>query len=363
MKFGLTLISFGLFNLSFSQSTALVTPLAQDLSEASGLIYLNNNLVTHNDSGAEAALYEIDTLTGEFSRKVIVSNASNNDWEDIANDDTYIYIGDFGNNDGTRTDLKIYRILKSDYINTVNDTVQSEIINFNYSDQTSFISNEFSTNFDAEAMIAFNDTLYIFTKNWGNYKSNVYSVPNQPGTYSISKIDSLNPQGLVTGATYNPMTESLMLCGYQTSFFIFEASGITPPYFSSGNSQKTILPVQNSFQIEGITSIGANYYFSAEQNLFGAASLYRLNHSSTNNLSEKSEWSVKVYPNPCQDYLIIETDYKDFEIMIFDSTGKVVLRSLNAFIDCSRLSNGIYMIKCVDNDNKTVMITEKFIME
>lgn len=260
-------------NLVFSQLTNVVTTLDQELDETSGLTVVGGKFITHNDSDGEAALYEIDTVDGSYSRKVLVENAVNIDWEDIASDENYIYIGDFGNNDGNRTDLKIYRIQISDYINANTDTVQAESIEFSYADQIDFNPGQFSTNFDAEAMVAFNDSLYIFTKNWGDYQSNVYRVSNIPGNYSLPKIDSLNVQGLVTGATYDSANQTLILCGYQTTAFTYRINGFSPPYFSSGTSVKTNLSVQNSFQVEGITAIGNQYYLSSEQNTLGIATL------------------------------------------------------------------------------------------
>ena len=60
------------------------------------------------------ALYELNVTNGNVSRTVTIQNAANVDWEDICTDDDYIYIGDFGNNSGNRTNLRIYKVLKSD---------------------------------------------------------------------------------------------------------------------------------------------------------------------------------------------------------------------------------------------------------
>ncbi|WP_240743145.1 hypothetical protein, partial [Ilyomonas limi] len=90
------------------------TNLNTKLNETSGLLWWNNQVWTHNDSGGEPALYAVDSSTGKIIRKVTVSNATNIDWEDLAQDDNYIYIGDFGNNaQGNRNDLKIYKVKKS----------------------------------------------------------------------------------------------------------------------------------------------------------------------------------------------------------------------------------------------------------
>ena len=121
MKNTLILTLLFISQITFSQQLNLVTGLNDTLNGTSGLILLNGKIITHNDSGILPNLYEIDSLTGLISRTIHVSNAQNVDWEDITADDNYIYIGDFGNNNGTRTDLKIYRISQNDFFNTVSD--------------------------------------------------------------------------------------------------------------------------------------------------------------------------------------------------------------------------------------------------
>lgn len=81
MKFYIVLLSFILFPiLGQSQQLNLVVQLENTLKESSGLIYLNNKIITHNDSGNEAALYELDSLSGNTTRKIVVDNATNTDW-------------------------------------------------------------------------------------------------------------------------------------------------------------------------------------------------------------------------------------------------------------------------------------------
>jgi hypothetical protein len=129
MKNTLTLILlfFGLLTIK-SQTAASVTNLqTPTLDESSGLIFYNNTIITHNDSGNQANLYEIDASTGTITRTVTITNATNVDWEDIAQDASYIYIADIGNNYGNRTDLKIYKISKVDY-DDADDSAAAEII-------------------------------------------------------------------------------------------------------------------------------------------------------------------------------------------------------------------------------------------
>ena len=169
------------------------------LSESSGVIFFNDKLIIHNDSGNENKLYELDTISGLVTRTVTVTNATNVDWEDIAQDDTSIYIGDIGNNSGDRTDLKIYIVNKSDYLSSAN--VTAEIINFSYSDQIDFAPNPNNTEWDAEALISFDaNNLILFTKNWVNGTTKAYSIQKNRGTFTVDSLTTtLTSGGLITG--------------------------------------------------------------------------------------------------------------------------------------------------------------------
>ena len=56
------------------------------LAESSGLLYLNDRILTFNDSGGEPALYCVDGNTGDLISKTVISNATNTDWEESAQD-------------------------------------------------------------------------------------------------------------------------------------------------------------------------------------------------------------------------------------------------------------------------------------
>jgi hypothetical protein len=84
------------------------------LKESSGLCYTNGKLWTFGDSGNPNEIFSIDSSTGAILQTVVVDNFPNTDWEDITADSSYIYMGDFGNNDGDRRHLKIMRISKQD---------------------------------------------------------------------------------------------------------------------------------------------------------------------------------------------------------------------------------------------------------
>ena len=99
---------FSLLSSSAQIALDLTNLQSPTLDESSGLLFYNNKIITHTDSGGKAELYEIDATMGKVTRTVNITNAENVDWEDIGQDGTHIYIGDIGNNSGNRTNLKIY---------------------------------------------------------------------------------------------------------------------------------------------------------------------------------------------------------------------------------------------------------------
>ena len=201
-----------LIKQSHSQENFLVEKftLPEAVQKTSGLIFYNNKVITHNDSGDTTNLYEIDTLSGAIVRTIHINNVSHIDWEDIAQDEDYIYIADIGNNNGNRQDLKIYRILKSDY-NSFN-SVSAETISFSYEDQTDFNERPNNTNFDAEAIGILDSNIVIFTKNWIDLQTNAYVIPKTIGTHIAQKESSYNSQGLITGASFSG--DRIILSGY-----------------------------------------------------------------------------------------------------------------------------------------------------
>ena len=128
-------------SFAMAQTITVVSTLESTVEETSGLIYLDGRMITHNDSGGEAALYEIDPASGNVVRTVEIQGATNRDWEDIASDESYIYIGDFGNNSGTRRDLGVYKVSIADYLGN-DDLAVAERIDFSYEDQSDFTARD-----------------------------------------------------------------------------------------------------------------------------------------------------------------------------------------------------------------------------
>lgn len=337
-----------------AQQFTLETALDATVNETSGLLYINNTLITHNDSANTNQLFDIDLATGNVTRTVTITNATNVDWEDLTQDGTYIYIGDFGNYQGDRTDLKVYRIAISDYLN--NTSVTADVINFSYANQSDFTTSPFATNFDAESLIHYNNNLYVFTRNWIDGNTNIYELPKTPGTHSIAMVDTIIAGGLVSGATYNALSNEIVITGFDGSgAFLIELSGFNSGLFSNGNVTKTSIavPANYSFQIEGIYPINANeYYITAEENGALQSALYSFN-TSTLSLDKTELTPISFYPNPASTEIMLNKD--NLQTKIYAVTGQLIKTSTKKQIDVSDLTSGIYLIKIDDVAGKRIL--------
>lgn len=265
------LIVFALF--SFSQKKEIkvekIANLDKQIFETSGLVYFNGSLWTHNDSGNENAIYKLDTK-GNILKKVLIANAVNADWEDITQDEENIFIGDFGNNGGNRKDLKILIVSKKDLESK--ESVQAQIINFNYTDQKYFSNKYYKHNFDCEAMVCIKDNLYLFTKNHLDKKTKVYSLNKYSKDQTAELIDSFNVKLLVTGASYNKQTGEIALIGYKYKkislrSYLIKINGYSDGKIFNGSVKKRKLHLFDS-QTEAITFVeDENYLYISREGI------------------------------------------------------------------------------------------------
>ncbi|TLP79605.1 T9SS C-terminal target domain-containing protein [Maribacter sp. ACAM166] len=261
-KIGFGILFFLTVNLQAQENLQTIGTLPDGVFETSGLIYFNESLVTHNDSGNEPLLYELDTLSLSIKRIVTITNVANIDWEAITQDEDYIYIGDFGNNVGIRRDLAIHRIAKSDFISS--DTVIATTISYSYEDQQDFANNG-NSDWDAEAFFVLDDQLIILTKQWQSQGSDAYTISKMPGVYVATRIAVIKDVGLITDATYDIASNRLVLIGYSSilSPFIGVVENLDTQSLFEGYTQQTL--GLNFVQSEGLTQVDStNYFFTSE---------------------------------------------------------------------------------------------------
>ena len=240
------------------------------VESSSSLFYWNGGYWTYNDH-KDKCLYRIDSTNAATSETLCLKRIRNRDTEEISQDRHYLYVGDVGNNSGNRQNLQIFRISK---IALQNKNYKVDTIQFSYEDQTDFTAHKQATDFDCEAFIVTNDSIYLFTKQWFSTMTTVYSLPKTPGTHIAHRRDTYNVKGLITGATYIPEYQLIVLCGYDYDKnhllsalhpFIVLLYDYKDDHFFSGNKRRLDFGSGMKAQIEGIaTSNALDYYLTCE---------------------------------------------------------------------------------------------------
>ena len=236
----------------------------------SSLFYWNQNYWTYNDH-KDNCLYRIDSTNAATAENLCLKKIRNRDTEEIAQDAQYLYFGDMGNNSGKRKDLQILRIRK-DAIQNI--AYKIDTIRFSYEDQTDFTARLNATDFDCEAFVITKDSIYLFTKQWVSRKTTIYSLSKMPGTHVAHRRGTYNVKGLITGATYLPEYQLIVLCGYDYDKknllsalhpFVVLLYDFKDGDLLSGNKRRLEFNSGEKAQIEGIaTSNGLDYYLTCE---------------------------------------------------------------------------------------------------
>lgn len=323
-----------------------IDSLSSEIQETSGLLFFNGSLWTINDSDNEPILYQIDTATHLIIRRIYIDNASNIDWEALSQSDNDIFIGDIGNDNGSRTDLKILKISKAAILSQ--DTVSANFIYFSYPEQTDFAPTPNNTSYDCEAFFYAHDSLYLFTKDWVHFTTTIYAIPNVEGTHNALLLDTYSVDGLVTDAAFNDSSKSVVLIGYkQESTIIFNAFicllfDFPNRDFLSGNKRKlNISSVLLRGQTEGITwTSDYKGYLSGEAissstlGIHNPAKLHAFDlqgyfTTSPSGIEININPTLSIYPNPVQNILFIIGENKyGLPFQIVDVEGNSVLKGV-----------------------------------
>ena len=236
-----------------------VAYLSDSLKENSGLSFRNGKLYTINDGGNSSEIFEIEKSSGKVL-KTIKTGLKNIDWEAIASDSLYFYTGDFGNNAGTRKDLKIYKI-------PYDNNSAAQEIPFFYPEQQDFSRKVINNDFDAEAMIVLNGKIHVFTKEWASRSTTHYVLnPEFTENQAAEKTESFKTGFFVTDAAY--LQGKLYLIGYtkNTEVFLSVFDETEPGVFFKEQPRKYYLGSSLVIgQIEGIAVDESGIYISGEE--------------------------------------------------------------------------------------------------
>ena len=261
MKGALGLLALFLSSFVFAQTDF---KLPSELSEISGLEKLTDSLlIAINDGGNEPLIYVLD-LTGKIRAKKVVTNATNIDWEALAIDEKYVYIGDFGNNLNERKDLCIYQISRNSILHE--EPLVAEKMSISYREQKEFPPNDKERYFDAEAMTFFEGQLWIFTKNSTkpfDGISFIYMVQFEANqAKSLSKVTELklNKTSYLKDAVTSACTEghSIVVTTYNRL--------IKLDFPKQGLSKSNIYKYPHIQQVEACACLGDHSYFISNEN-------------------------------------------------------------------------------------------------
>lgn len=359
MRWWFALVSILWFHSNHAQSRKICN--FPQVDEVSGSIWVENNLWVLADGGNPAILYKMDTATGFISDSTTFVNASNIDWEELATNGQYVFIGDFGNNNGTRKDLRIYRFPIA-ALGSKNVTVDT--LSFSYQNQTDFASNPF-TIYDCEAMIVLEDSIILLSKSYADAVCRVYVLPNKPGNYHLEVQDSLALSFWVTGASY--YSKKLTLVGYGFN------GKLTPALWQGTITQHKLATATQSglitngpLQVESCIYTGDHIFYTAEaSNGFNAALFeYKTAAMELRNmvLSE-----IRISPNPAAGTIaVFNPGQRNLHVYVKDTQGKihrnVITREWVQPINISVIPAGVYTVEVflIRNGSETDVFIETF---
>ena len=245
--------------------------LPKEINETSGLEIINNNFVTHNDSGGDPVVYEFNQNGVIINRYNINGdsgyNLENVDWEDLGADGEYLYIADTGNNFGTRKDLKLIKVDPSNNFQAVNE------INISYKDQESFLP-KLRHKFDAEGLTIIDDQIALFSKDRDSLITDIYFIPTNGGP--LSSINTFNVKALITGADYDNNLGLLALISYDSDGkqYIILFPNFNPK--GKNSFKKFRIPIDKS-QMESIKIINKNeFWITSEDEGSGHPTLFKI---------------------------------------------------------------------------------------
>jgi len=246
------------------------------INETSGLEFYNNNFITHNDSGGEPSLYVFNEM-GEVIETIGLDKnpdfeIENNDWEDITNDNEYLFVADTGNNFGNRDNLNIIRVSKG------TDFMVDGIIEISYSDQESFFPRP-KHKYDAEAIIVIEDKIALFSKDRENLNTDLYLVnKNQNGSQILTSEVSYDVNTLITGGDYDEDRNLLALVSYNSNgnqyLLLFKNFKLND--LENNTFKKFKIPLEQA-QIEAVKIIDEKtFWVTSEDEGIGSPFMYKI---------------------------------------------------------------------------------------
>ncbi|QJR80615.1 hypothetical protein CA267_007400 [Alteromonas pelagimontana] len=237
------------------------------LKETSGLFCEEDRAYTINDSGNAPSIFQINTQ-GKIMQTLSLAEG-NYDWETITADVDYFYVGDVGNNAGDRQRLIIEKVSRA--------TKQVELsINLKYRDNQPKQNLPYAHDFDAEAMVAKDGDLLLFSKSWETGVARVYRLSTTKSHQTLKPIEMIHDlPGVITGADWDADNKRFLIVGYTSTPF-----GIFTPFIATLTENfevKTVDALDGYGQVEGVCAFANNeIWFSQESAPFHDAKIVKI---------------------------------------------------------------------------------------
>lgn len=276
MFFKTALITFSLSGCSLASATnpginvLAEKTLSRALQETSGLTCdATGNRFTINDSGNNPLLFRVDD--GGKIASTYKLPFKNQDWEAVAADHDSVFIADVGNNNGKRARVFVYKLAKSAL-----DSGEFKKIELSYKNNNRHENVSFSHDYDAEALVATDDNLLLFSKSWKSRDLHIYSVDKTDADQSLTPIKTIKGLNLlVTGADYDKLNQRYVLVGYNVGGF-----GAFDPYLIFLSKDMGLLDkvsLRGFGQVEAVcVESNGDIWFTQEGSAFSTAKLVKI---------------------------------------------------------------------------------------
>ena len=253
------------------------------LSEVSGLVASRKNphtLWVHNDSGNETELYLIDTL-GELLTTYYLAEGVNFDWEDIAIGpgpevgETYLYVGDIGDNVAMYDERYVYRFPEPVYsatnpVDTITDY-----------DRLGFFYREGSVNAETLLLDPLTQDIFVLSKESDQIRVHQFHFPAEPPfrqpaeLMALLSFDGVNLLDRLVGGDISADGKEVLLKTYEHVLYwsrkdtsvsipeLLQLPADTLPYWPEPQGEAI-----------GFAADGSGYYTLSEENLGATIYLY-----------------------------------------------------------------------------------------
>jgi hypothetical protein len=250
---------------------------SDDVRESSGLSAseCQDVLWTQNDSGNDPLIFGMDT-EGRNLGTWQVQGARNVDWESISSsrDESgkcFLTIADIGNNDGTRTELDVYRIPEP---TATGDTADADADSPLQTEPAQVMKFRYPSGVDnAETLLVHPRTgdLYVVTKEESG-PAGVFRIRPTFGSGSTAVGEQVadvavpsDPEGRLTGGSFSPDGTRVMLCDEQGGYEFVQPDGTTDPD-AIWQQEPAVVDLGDRKQGEGVSygRDGVSVYASSE---------------------------------------------------------------------------------------------------